>query len=109
MYKCESLKVWEYESVAANYPSMFMFSYVIDLTVYQLDLLNPICPGGGGADLPPPSCIRVYACMYVSKRADFLWLFLTFSMEEDTKKFFPEKNSPFSQELKKLVKFGKIS
>ena len=27
---------------------------------------------GGEADLPPPSHIRVYACVYVYKRANFL-------------------------------------
>ena len=58
--------------------------------------VNPIWLGGG-ADLPPPSRICVYACVYAYTRADFLWLFLIFSVEEGATRLTP-KNSPSSQE-----------
>ena len=39
---------------------------------------------GGGADLPPPSRFRTYPCVYAYTGANFFWLFLILSVEEDT-------------------------
>ena len=38
----------------------------------------------GGADLPPPSRICVYARVYTYTRANFLWLFLVLNVKEGT-------------------------
>ena len=57
---------------------------------------NPIQPGGG-ADLPPPSRIRVYTRTYASKHADFFLLFLTFSVEEVAKSFTQKKFTVFPE------------
>ena len=40
---------------------------------------------GGGPNQPPLSRICVYACEYAYMGANFLWLFLIFSMEEVTR------------------------
>ena len=61
----------------------------------SLNNFNPI-PNGGGADLPPPSCICVYACVYAYTRANFLWLFLILSVEEGTTGLTPKKCTVFS-------------
>ena len=45
---------------------------------------NPI-KGGGGHNVPPLSRICVYASGYAYEGANFLWLFLIFSMEEVTR------------------------
>ena len=77
--------------------------YTIIVVTDQITLLDL-----GGADLPPPSRIRVYAGVYAYTGANFFWLFLILSVEEDTTLLTPKK-SPFSQELKKLVKFAQLS
>ena len=46
--------------------------------------INPI-QGGGGPNQPPLSRICVNACGYEYTGANFLWLFLIFSMEEVTR------------------------
>ena len=58
--------------------------------------LNPIRLGGG-ADLPPPSRIRVYTGTYASEHADFFLLFLTFSVEEVAKSFTKKKFNGFPE------------
>ena len=50
----------------------------------QSTSVNPI-QGGGVPNQPPLSRICVYACRYVYTGANFLWLFLIFSMKEVTR------------------------
>ena len=49
----------------------------------------------GGADLPPPSRIRVYAYVYAYTGANFLWLFLMLSVEEGATLLTPKKFTVF--------------
>ena len=55
---------------------------------------NPIRPGGG-ADLPPPSRIHVYAGVYAYTGANFFLLFLILSVEEGTTLLTPKKITVF--------------
>ena len=49
-----------------------------------------------GADLPPPSRICVYACVYAYTHTDFLCLFLILSVERGYNRFDPKKITIFS-------------